>query len=237
MGMTDVTAEQITNQFLYGEMSPPENLLDPALIRPTGQGPAITLDVVSFMTSGAGRFALGAMSDLVKEFFERATDFAAENKLEVGRKYNKSEMAAILGLTSYGIEFTHWQFQGEDRYDYDRGEHLSNAAITFSLISGKEDAAFLPISMIAGFRTSFGMSDNGDRVKKGPSSDTRPLRFPRCLLVFRPISNPRELWRTSIVVDATKLHNHRARLSQAYSRCPLPADACTALTSGASYAR
>lgn len=57
------------------------------------------------MSSGAGRFAVGAMSPLIQAFFETT----AASQLEPG-SYSKAEMATFLGLTYYGFAFQAYEF-------------------------------------------------------------------------------------------------------------------------------
>ena len=77
----DISVKDITTMFLYGSFKKPDNLVDDKLIRQKvvtkddvsvfedGTAlPAIKLDAVSFMSSGPGRFALGAQFPLVKAF-------------------------------------------------------------------------------------------------------------------------------------------------------------------------
>ena len=72
--MPGPTSEEVTSQYLYGSATPPSNLLDDSLIRPplapNTFGATIPVDVVWYMQSSGGRFALGPLSDVVKYFFE-----------------------------------------------------------------------------------------------------------------------------------------------------------------------
>jgi hypothetical protein len=70
--MTLPTVQQVTNMFLYGTMTTPADLTNPALLRPVGiKGPSITVNLLEYMTDGPGRFASPALFDLVKEFFHQ----------------------------------------------------------------------------------------------------------------------------------------------------------------------
>ena len=71
--LPSLTIEQITNLFLYGQPDTPAILIDDVLIREADVNnlPAqttVTLDAVTFMATGAGRYANGAMSELVIAF-------------------------------------------------------------------------------------------------------------------------------------------------------------------------
>jgi len=112
------TAKDVTQLYLYAKRFTPTNLVDDALIRPDPvQIPDKDLfhekvDAVEYMT-GPGRFALGAMSDLVKKFFSHVGDIPG---VTAGQFYTKSEMADLLGLAEadYGIYV--------QQYSYDDGQ-------------------------------------------------------------------------------------------------------------------
>lgn len=68
--MALLTAEEVTNLYLYGSTTRPTNLANSNLIRlPTAQA-TVSVDVNEYMTSGAGRFASAADFDLVNAFFD-----------------------------------------------------------------------------------------------------------------------------------------------------------------------
>ena len=73
---SQITPQLITNFFLYGSSSKPSNLVNDALIRPADEQGAyqttITVSMESVMGTGHGRFAYGANSDLVSEFFDNS---------------------------------------------------------------------------------------------------------------------------------------------------------------------
>ena len=80
-----LTAEQITNLYLYGQLTKPADLsalpTRSADIYGGPQGDQLTsgfqttvqVDALSYMTTGAGRFANGSMSQLVKDFMSGKT--------------------------------------------------------------------------------------------------------------------------------------------------------------------
>ncbi|MCC5644827.1 hypothetical protein LC607_18150 [Nostoc sp. CHAB 5824] len=63
--MTQLNINDITNLYLYGQLSTPANLLNDSLIRPENVVSKIDVDVKEFMKTGAGRFAVGSQFELV----------------------------------------------------------------------------------------------------------------------------------------------------------------------------
>lgn len=61
---------EITNPYLYGATTKPQDLTSEALIRAKGYTTPVQLDAVSFMENGPGRFANGVTISVVKEFME-----------------------------------------------------------------------------------------------------------------------------------------------------------------------
>jgi len=58
--VTNLTAEEVTNWYLYGQ-SAPTNFADDKLIRPQNvPNIQVQQDVISYMATGAGRFAIGS---------------------------------------------------------------------------------------------------------------------------------------------------------------------------------
>ncbi len=54
-----LSAQEITNLYLYGQETTPENLLDESLIRPSDTITPTSVDKQTFMATGPGRFAIG----------------------------------------------------------------------------------------------------------------------------------------------------------------------------------
>ncbi|MEQ1588766.1 MAG: hypothetical protein ABL902_00235, partial [Gallionella sp.] len=107
---TQLGINEITNLYLYGQLTPPADLASASLIKPTAQnaiGMTIEVYMTSYMSTGPGRFALGSESSLVQAFFSSSTDLS----WAVGHAYTKAELAQELirrgatdiDLTSYGI--------------------------------------------------------------------------------------------------------------------------------------
>ena len=63
-------AKEVTQWYLYGTNSTPENLVDESLIRPQDAEVTIEVDKNEFMTTGAGRFATGPQFEIIENFFD-----------------------------------------------------------------------------------------------------------------------------------------------------------------------
>lgn len=67
-----LTVEQITNLYLYGKDSRPDDLCDEALVRASGVTSSVEVNLFDFMTNGPGRFASPAFFEIVQLFFSYA---------------------------------------------------------------------------------------------------------------------------------------------------------------------
>lgn len=74
--LPSLTLQQVTNLYLYGQPNTPSNLIDESLIRSPEVAPnatamtVVTLDAVTFLASGPGRYASATMSSLVNDFMQ-----------------------------------------------------------------------------------------------------------------------------------------------------------------------
>lgn len=93
--MSNLTATKITNLYLYGEETTPQELTDESLIRPSNADLTASQDKAEYMSSGAGRFAVGSSFAIVEQFFTNA-EIPAGN-------YTKAQLGAYLGLSYYGL--------------------------------------------------------------------------------------------------------------------------------------
>lgn len=79
---TQLGEKEITNLFLYGTPTTPNDLTNDSLIRPedvdkhTRYGADVDVNMASFMSTGPGRFALGSESTMVETFFSVFTDLS-----------------------------------------------------------------------------------------------------------------------------------------------------------------
>ncbi len=104
--MPNISIQKITNLYLYGSETKPRNLVDDTLIRTevrTIDPPAanVGVDVVQFMATGAGRFAIGALFDLVQIFFSQTTIL----KPNVSG-YTKDDLKKKFGIDYLGFSFS-----------------------------------------------------------------------------------------------------------------------------------
>jgi DNA-binding beta-propeller fold protein YncE len=107
--MNILTAEEITNLYLYGTPTTPTNLADESLIRPNNTAPLeISVDGNVFMQTGPGRFALPVLWDVVNEFFN------LNSGLQPGT-YTEQQLRTLLGIS------TEDGLQTVQQYNYDDG--------------------------------------------------------------------------------------------------------------------
>jgi hypothetical protein len=107
--MSYLNSIDITNWYLYGQGTKPQDLVTENLIRPSGENPRIYQDVSQYMSSGAGRFAVGASFSVIEQFFNNASIPAGT--------YTKSELASYFGLNYYGLVIQQSQLD-DGRGDY-----------------------------------------------------------------------------------------------------------------------
>ncbi|WP_110947774.1 calcium-binding protein [Pseudomonas bohemica] len=113
---TQLDIQSVTNLYLYGQLERPADIADAALIeRPDRL--SVLVDTASFMESGPGRFALGANSAIVQQFFADSYDSAW---MEVGHGYTAIEMASHLNIKFAPIDFQHWAVDDQSGDYWDR---------------------------------------------------------------------------------------------------------------------
>lgn len=96
--MTLPNASEITSYYLYGAKTPPSNLVDEKLVRPTTDTSEIKVDMNEFMQSGAGRFDNPSMLSIVKKFFNSNDSSFLANGEE--KRFSISELAQELGIAN-----------------------------------------------------------------------------------------------------------------------------------------
>ncbi|MEA2997061.1 MAG: hypothetical protein QOG74_2610, partial [Alphaproteobacteria bacterium] len=71
--MANLTAEEVTNWYLYAQRDTPTNFADDRFIRPANAPPIhVPQDLGDYMSTGAGRFAIGSQFAVVQSFFSRS---------------------------------------------------------------------------------------------------------------------------------------------------------------------
>ncbi len=104
--MANLTPAEITNLYLYGTKSTPSNLLDNKLIRPESDITSVDVNLNEFMSTGAGRFAIGRQFEIINNFF------TADSSLLPPGTYTKAQIAAI---SRPPLDFYGWKMQ---QYNY-----------------------------------------------------------------------------------------------------------------------
>ncbi len=98
--MSLLTAEEVTNLFLYGQRStPPDLTADGIVDHPAGTA---TVDINDYMTNGPGRFASPALFDIIKLFFSPTT-----SALPPGR-YEEVPFRSVIGTDQVFITQYQW---------------------------------------------------------------------------------------------------------------------------------
>ncbi len=100
--MPKLTATDVTNLYLYGQIATPSNLLDENLIRPEGATKETTVNIQEFMES-AGRFAIGSQFNIINMFFTLPIPSNTPEK----PYYSKIDIAEHFGLSSYNYIMQH----------------------------------------------------------------------------------------------------------------------------------
>ncbi|MBE9104682.1 hypothetical protein IQ229_06920 [Nostoc cf. edaphicum LEGE 07299] len=106
--MAILNRNDITNLYLYGQLTTPVNLLDSSLIRPKDTVIRVDVDAVELM-KGPGRFAVGSQFELIKRFFNSNISISPGT-------YTKSEINARI-LKADRIYWTMKQYNYVDSVD------------------------------------------------------------------------------------------------------------------------
>lgn len=124
------TAKEVTNLYLYGQKTTPNNLVDDSLIRPNPLpiNPTLTVDVVKFMDSktGPGRFAVGSQFELIQKFFDPGFFTPSIPPLAPGKPfYTKAEIAGFFGLGRFDLVVQQLNYQ-DSLDDYAERTYIFN---------------------------------------------------------------------------------------------------------------
>lgn len=132
--MAQLNRNNITNLYLYGQLSTPTNLVDANLIRPKDAVSDVLVDVNDFMKTGAGRFAVGSQFELVQRFF-------VLNQVPPGT-YTKFQVKDFFGR-AFEEGFIGWNMQ---QFNYDDGvnDYLDRVWVYNSMaFQISDDAVFI----------------------------------------------------------------------------------------------
>ncbi len=141
------TAKGVTNWYLYGTNTTPTNLVDESLIRSQDAISTAHIDVVEFMETGAGRFAIAPQFRILRKFFWEPEDYllyespnnsgfipldsyplppASDLDLDIEPgEYTKAEIAKKYGLEYYGWPTQQYNWQDETD-DYAERTYIYN---------------------------------------------------------------------------------------------------------------
>jgi hypothetical protein len=119
---------EITNLFLYGQFQTPVNKENDAIIRDE-TNVTVTMDAVSMMLDGTGRYAFASNSSLIEAFMGGNTisDSLLQQNMQQGVKttYTKKKLASLLGLNYYGITVKQYMY-GWTTSDYLKRSYIYN---------------------------------------------------------------------------------------------------------------
>ncbi|GFE82768.1 hypothetical protein GCM10011487_47680 [Steroidobacter agaridevorans] len=113
--MTLPSSQQITNLYLYGQDTTPENLANDALIRPSDARAHTTVNVNEYMESGAGRFANAAFFEFIKLFFSPTS--SGLHTPGTRRELTQQQLRAELGLDNSTALISQQQWAYADGQD------------------------------------------------------------------------------------------------------------------------
>ncbi|MDK2126717.1 calcium-binding protein, partial [Parachitinimonas caeni] len=124
--MTNLTATEVTNMYLFGQTNLPADLKDASLLRPKGiAGPLMTVDVNDYMANGPGRFAVAGDFEFIDRFFNSSL-YADSAALKPGT-YTKKQILTHFGYydqngkavkdATYAIQQAYYDDGKDDFYE------------------------------------------------------------------------------------------------------------------------
>lgn len=93
-----LTVDSITNYFLYDQATAPADLNSDSFIRDFSDRGTVTADLVEFMSTGAGRFALGAKFEIIQRFFDMSEPLCGGSRFGLKQKTARVGMASRMRL-------------------------------------------------------------------------------------------------------------------------------------------
>ncbi len=114
--MSLLTAEEVTNLYLYGSKTKPADIENENLIRDNQLKTSTTtsVDINEYMTTGPGRFASPAFFEVIKQFFSPTSSGLAPGT------YTKQDLYDRFGLNTYDDKtvtiLQHLYDDGQDNY-------------------------------------------------------------------------------------------------------------------------
>jgi VCBS repeat-containing protein len=160
---------EITNLYLYGATTKPQDLTSEALIRANGYTRPVQLDAVSFMENGPGRFANGVTISVVKDFMEGKVYAPNGSK----QTFSLATVTALLGPLSanVGIAQSSYQDTTDDHasrtYIYQSSPYKLAQGATFVIEADGtrhiQDFAILPLDDDFDFKSKALLSQFGNQ--------------------------------------------------------------------------
>ena len=130
---TQIGIKEITSLYLYKQMATPSDLTNETIIRPKDvsetmrYGADIEVDMLTYMTTGPGRFALGSESAMVQAFFSTVSDLSW---MEPGKAYKKADLISHLQLDPKSDRITIRQVELADAAsDYWQRSYIWNSGL------------------------------------------------------------------------------------------------------------
>jgi hypothetical protein len=127
--MTSALMKQVLAEYLFGQNTKPNDLVDSSLIGRTS-GTTIQIPLQDFMTTGAGRIALASMSPYLSEFFASG---GPSLKLADIERYLTSQNKFLSSYARGGL--------GNPDYLFDK-QTIEAAYVYSSLLGGRPDFSF-----------------------------------------------------------------------------------------------
>ena len=148
-----LTAKDITNLYLYGQLTTPSNKVSDTFIRqPSATKTANAESMQDFMATGPGRFVKGQHFNLVDEFFNAdISDFTEHSGFQYGIAYKKTDIASFLEMSTaktpgvdydeaalYQTSFSDGTDYAERVYIYNSGTYLVAPDAEFTILANGE---------------------------------------------------------------------------------------------------
>ena len=134
--MSFLQVKEVTNLYLYGQLTTPINLADDQWIRPEpANWLAYDVNLADFMNIGAGRFAVGGQFDFIGEFLEGTSLLSSAIAANTTEKlfYTKEEIFGFLGIANSNNAWEMQQYDFQDATtDYAQRVYLYNS-MTFQI--------------------------------------------------------------------------------------------------------
>ncbi|MDN2701266.1 hypothetical protein O0881_04550 [Janthinobacterium sp. SUN100] len=103
-----ITAQEVTNYYLYGSSNKPATIDTALMIRPVDETSTVSINTVEYMSTGPGRFANPVLFEVIDKFFN-PTGTDASSMLQAG-SYQKADLFSAFGIVSGGLVLQQWLY-------------------------------------------------------------------------------------------------------------------------------